>query len=130
MVDEPQLLVTSPGDPELSQIHWFPLGSGNVTRNQGAGKTAGTSALCLRFPQHLGVPVTLDAITPLPQTPSCWERKHLSLRVDVALKLPTLPLGKGGAKLPAPTSLIPPLSSIRIVPQSARPPTAAATTPG
>lgn len=67
MVEETQLLVTSPGDPELSQIHWFPLGSGNVTRNQGADKTAGTSALCLRFPQHLGVPVTLDAVTPLPQ---------------------------------------------------------------
>lgn len=37
---------------------------------------------------------------PLPQSPSYWERKHLSLCVDLAFKLPTLLLGKGGAKLP------------------------------
>lgn len=48
-IPAPELLATSLGGPELSQIPWFPLGSGKCDQEQEVGKTGGISALCLLF---------------------------------------------------------------------------------
>lgn len=49
MVDEPQLLDTSPGDPELSQIHWFPLGSAKRDQEPRGGQDCSNICSMLAF---------------------------------------------------------------------------------